>query len=186
VRRDGRTGAALDVNAASGNENKIETAGVDIDISYETALGSGDLYVAFSGNYLDKYNITGIETGDTQYLAGEILFPEIRYNLNVSYTIDKFNVYWQMRYWDETKDRNDNSLMTESLNTIDAQYYNDVRFSYQFNENANTYLGVKNVFDEQPPLLTADHKYQQAGTLSNGTAYDLVGRYFYAGLTLSF
>ena len=30
VRRDGRTGAALDVNAASGNENKIETAGVDI------------------------------------------------------------------------------------------------------------------------------------------------------------
>ena len=186
VRRDGRTGAALDVNAASGNENKIETAGVDIDISYETALGSGDLYVAFSGNYLDKYNITGIETGDTQYLAGEILFPEIRYNLNVSYTIDKFNVYWQMRYWDETKDRNDNSLITESLNTIDAQYYNDVRFSYQFNENANTYLGVKNVFDEQPPLLTADHKYQQAGTLSNGTAYDLVGRYFYAGLTLSF
>ena len=186
VRRDGRTGAALDVNAASGNENKIETAGVDIDISYETELGSGDLYVAFSGNYLDKYNITGIETGDTQYLAGEILFPEIRYNLNVSYTIDKFNVYWQMRYWDETKDRNDNSLMTESLNTIDAQYYNDVRFSYQFNENANTYLGVKNVFDEQPPLLTADHKYQQAGTLSNGTAYDLVGRYFYAGLTLSF
>ena len=130
MRRDGRTGAALDVNAASGNENKIETAGVDIDISYETALGSGDLYVAFSGNYLDKYNITGIETGDTQYLAGEILFPEIRYNLNVSYTIDKFNVYWQMRYWDETKDRNDNSLMTESLNTIDAQYYNDVRFSY--------------------------------------------------------
>ncbi|MCG7637761.1 TonB-dependent receptor [Alteromonas sp. CNT1-28] len=186
VRRDGRTGAALDVNAASGNENKIETAGVDIDISYETELGSGDLYVAFSGNYLDKYNITGIETGDTQYLAGEILFPEIRYNLNVSYTIDKFNVYWQMRYWDETKDRNDNSLITESLNTIDAQYYNDVRFSYQFNENANTYLGVKNVFDEQPPLLTADHKYQQAGTLSNGTAYDLVGRYFYAGLTLSF
>ena len=186
VRRDGRTGAALDVNAASGNENKIETAGVDIDISYETELGSGDLYVAFSENYLDKYNITGIETGDTQYLAGEILFPEIRYNLNVSYTIDKFNVYWQMRYWDETKDRNDNSLITESLNTIDAQYYNDVRFSYQFNENANTYLGVKNVFDEQPPLLTADHKYQQAGTLSNGTAYDLVGRYFYAGLTLSF
>lgn len=186
VRRDGRTGAALDVNAASGNENQIETAGVDIDISYETALGSGDLYVAFSGNYLDKYNITGIETGDTQYLAGEILFPEIRYNLNVSYTIDKFNVYWQMRYWDETKDRNDNSLMTESLNTIDAQYYNDIRFSYQFNENANTYLGVKNVFDEQPPLLTADHKYQQAGTLSNGTAYDLVGRYFYAGITLSF
>ncbi|MBA39591.1 MAG: hypothetical protein CL894_03480 [Dehalococcoidia bacterium] len=60
VRRDGRTGAALDVNAASGNENKIETAGVDIDISYETALGSGDLYVAFKIKEHDYFVRDGI------------------------------------------------------------------------------------------------------------------------------
>ena len=36
------------------------------------------------------------------------------------------------------------------------------------------------------PHLTAGHKYQQQGTLTNGTAYDLVGRAYYAGVKLNF
>ena len=75
VRRDGRSGAALEVNAASGNENLIETSGIDIDISYTTTLGAGDLYLGLAANFIDTYDITGIETGDTQHLAGEVLVP---------------------------------------------------------------------------------------------------------------
>lgn len=186
VHRDGRSGAALEVNSASGNENKIETNGFDIDISYVTTLGSGELVLGFAANILDTYDITGIETGDTQNLAGEVLFPELRYNLNTSYTINDFNVYWQLRYWDETKDRNDNTVLTEDLNSIDSRFYNDVRFSYTFTDNINAYLGVTNLFDEQPPHLTANHKYQQQGTLTNGTAFDLVGRSYYAGVKVNF
>ncbi|WP_220767685.1 TonB-dependent siderophore receptor, partial [Shewanella sp. MBTL60-007] len=186
VRRDGRSGAALDVNAASGNENLIETRGFDLDVSYVTDIGSGDLYLGLAANYLDTYDITGIETGDTQHLAGEVLFPKLRYNINASYTINDFNVYWQLRYWDETKDRNDNTIMTEELNSVDSRIYNDVRFSYNFTENFNGYFGVKNLFDEQPPHLTANHKYQQQGTTTNGTAFDLVGRGYYAGIKLDF
>ncbi|MCH2055531.1 MAG: TonB-dependent receptor [Thalassotalea sp.] len=186
VRRDGRSGAALEVNAASGNENIIATSGIDIDVSYETTLADGSLYVGFAANYLDKYDITGKESGDTQNLAGEVLFPELRFNVNASYTYDDFNVYWQLRYWDATKDRNDNTIMTEELNSVGSQMYNDIRFSYTFNENTNAYFGISNVFDKQPPLLTANHKYQQQGTLTNGTAFDLTGRAFYAGIKLNF
>jgi len=186
VRRDNIAGAALDVNAASGNENFFETSGVDIDISYVTNVGDGELYVALAANFLDTYDVTGIETGDTQNLAGEVLFPELRYNVNASYTLNEFNVYWQLRYWDETKDRNDNSVLTEELNSIDSRFYNDVRFSYKVTDNINTYFGVTNVFDEQPPHLTANHKYQQQGTLTNGTAFDLTGRAYYAGVKVDF
>jgi len=186
VRRDGRSGAALEVNAASGNENLIETKGLDIDVSYMTDLGDGDLYVGFAANILDTYSITGLETGDKQELAGEVLFPELRFNINASYTINDFNVYWQLRYWDEAKDRNDNTVLTEDLNSIDSQVYNDVRFSYNLTNQINAYFGITNLFDEQPPHLTAGHKYQQQGTLTNGTAYDLVGRAYYAGVKLNF
>lgn len=186
VRRDGRAGAALDVNSASGNENIFETNGLDIDVSYVTEMGKGDLYVGLTANILDEYNITGIESGDTQNLAGEVLFPELRFNINASYTINDLNVYWQLRYWDETKDRNDNTAMTESLNSVDSKVYNDVRVSYNITDNANAYVGVTNLFDEQPELLTANHKYQQQGTLTNGTAFDLTGRAFYAGVKFNF
>lgn len=186
VVRDGRSGAALEVNAASGNENLIETRGVDIDLAYEGDVGAGQLFLGLSANLLDKYDITGIESGDTQNLAGEVLFPELRFNVNASYTVDQFNVYWQLRYWDETKDRNDNTKMSEELNTIESMVYNDLRVSYNIMEKTNLFVGVTNLFDEQPPLLTATHKYQQQGTLTNGTAYDLSGRQFYAGVKMSF
>ncbi|MBB1316717.1 TonB-dependent receptor [Shewanella sp. SR43-4] len=186
VRRDGRSGAALDVNSASGNENIIKTSGFDLDISYQTSFDIGDLYLGLAANYIDEYSITGIESGDTQHLEGEVLFPKLRFNMNASYSIENFNLYWQLRYWDSTKDRNDNSLMTDELNEIESRTYHDARISYSFSDSVNAYFGIKNIFDKQPPQLTQTHKYYQVGTLTNGTAYDLFGRSFYAGLKLNF
>ena len=186
VRRDNRAGAALDVNSASGNENIFETKGLDIDVSYVTELYSGELYLGFAANILDTYDITGIETGDTQNLAGEVLFPELRFNINASYAVNEFDIYWQLRYWDETKDRNDNTVLSDELNSVDSRVYNDVRVSYNLTENVNAYFGITNLFDEQPPSLTANHKYQQEGTLTNGTAFDLTGRAYYAGIKVNF
>ena len=186
VRRDGRTGAALDVNAASGNENIIETKGIDFESSYETILGAGELYLSFAANYLKQYDITGIASGDVLQLGGEVLFPKIRFNLSTSYTVADWNVYWQLRYWDNTKDRNNNKIMTESLNSVPSRIYNDLRLSYQFTPQINSHFGINNLFDVTPPLLTANHKYQQQGTLTNGTAFDLTGRAFYAGVHIKF
>lgn len=186
VVRDGRSGAALEVNSASGNENIIETSGIDLEIAYETSLGEGDFYIGLSANFLDKYDITGIESGDTQHLAGELMYPELRFNISTSYSIEKLNVYWQLRYWDETKDRNDNTVLSEELNTIDSVVYNDIRFSYNLLDNTDLFFGVNNMFDVQPQELTANHKYQQAGTLTNGSAFNLTGREYYAGVKVHF
>ena len=88
-----------------------------------------------------------------------------------------------MAWYDVT---DDNTVLTEELNSIDSQVYNDVRFSYNLTNQINAYFGITNLFNEQPPHLTAGHKYQQQGTLTNGTAYDLVGRAYYAGVKLNF
>ena len=186
VIRDGKSGAALAVNSSTNNENTIETSGFDLEASYETDIGGGALFTGLSLNYLDNYSITGIETGDVSDLTGELLFPDFTFNLNTSYTIDDINIYWQLRYRAETVLKNDNTADSAELNSADAIIYNDLRVSYSILEESSVYVGINNVFDEQPKLIGANQKYHNVGTNSNGIAYDLTGRQLYAGIIVKF
>ncbi len=186
VIRDGKSGAALAVNSSTNNENTIETSGFDLEASYETNIGSGSLFTGLSLNYLDNYSITGIETGDVSDLTGELLFPDFTFNLNTSYTIDDINIYWQLRYRAATVLKNDNTADSAALNSADAIVYNDLRVSYSILEESSVYVGINNVFDEQPKLIGANQKYHNVGTNSNGIAYDLTGRQLYAGIIVKF
>lgn len=179
-------GPVLDVRAAANNEDTIETSGVDVEASYFfDELGGGDLLISFGANFLIEFDVTG-RAGDKQDLAGEVLFPETRFNLNFDYNINNFNVFSQVRYRGETKDRNDNTIHTEALNDIDSVVYVDLRGSYQFNDSVSAYIGANNLFDETPPAMGFTHKYFQQAVNTNGTAFDTVGRQWYAGITATF
>jgi iron complex outermembrane receptor protein len=186
VERDGNSGAALSVNSSTNNENTIETSGLDFEVSYETNMGSGSLFTGLSLNYLDNYSITGIETGDVSNLTGELLFPEFAFTLNTSYSINDFNIYWQLRYRAETVLNNDNTADSDALNTADAIVYNDLNVTYTVFEDSSVYFGINNLFDEQPKVIGSNQNYHNVGTNSNGIAYDLTGRQFYAGIKVKF
>jgi iron complex outermembrane receptor protein len=186
VERDGNSGAALSVNSSTNNENMIDTSGFDFEASYETSLGEGMFFTGLSLNYLDNYSITDIETGEVEDLTGELLFPKVKFNLNTSYTIHDINIYWQLRFRGESELNNTNTADSEALNSVDAVVYNDIRVSYNLLEDSSVYIGVNNMFDEQPRVIGSNQKYHQAGTNSNGTAFDLTGRQIYAGVILTF
>ena len=186
VFRSVNTGAALDVFATANNEDTIETSGIDLEASYLfDDLGGGDLLISFGANFLADYEVTG-SAGDKQDLAGEVLFPETRFNLNFDYNINDFSVFSQVRFRGETKDRNDNTIHTAALNDIDSVMYVDLRGSYQLNDSVNLYIGSNNLFDETPPAMGFTHKYFQQANNTNGTAFDTVGRQWYAGITANF
>lgn len=186
VERDGNSGAALAVNSSTNNENIIDTSGFDLEISYETTLGGGVLFTGMSLNYLDNFSITDIETGEVTDLTGELLYPDIKFNLNTSYTINDINIYWQLRFRGETVLNNTNTSDSYELNSVDSVVYNDIRVSYSLLEDSSVYMGVNNLFDEQPQVIGSNQRYHQAGTNSNGTAFDLTGRQIYAGIILKF
>lgn len=186
VFRDVNSGPVLDVRATANNEDTIETSGIDLEASYYfDELGAGDLLVSFGANFLTEFDVTG-SAGDRQDLSGEVLFPETRFNLNFDYNINDFNVFSQVRYRSSTKDRNDNTTQTAGLNDIDAATYVDLRGSYRISDTVSAYIGANNLFDEAPPTMGFSHKYFQQGVNSNGTAFDTVGRQWYAGLRASF
>jgi iron complex outermembrane receptor protein len=179
-------GPVLDVFAAANNEDTIETTGIDVEASYLfDDLGGGDLLVSLGANFLTEFDVTG-SAGDKQDLAGEVLYPETRFNLNFDYNINDFNIFSQVRYRGETKDRNDNTIHTEALNNIDSVLYVDLRGGYQFSDSVSAYIGANNLFDETPPEMGFTHKYFQQAVNTNGTAFDTVGTQWYAGFTATF
>lgn len=182
VRRDIRSGAALDVHAFSNNENDIRTSGLDVEVSYAAELGAGSLALGLSANYLNEYEIVGIVGGDRQDRTGEVLYPDLRFTLNASYTLNRANLYWQLRYWDGTRFENGATGRTDAFNSFGARVYNDLRLGYRVGESLELYLGGNNLLDEDPPLMGERPPYGQKCCNSNGTAYDLTGRQWYAGI----
>ncbi|MGI9287442.1 MAG: TonB-dependent receptor plug domain-containing protein [Pseudomonadales bacterium] len=185
VFRDPNSGPVLDVNGIANNEDTIETSGLDLEVSYVLDVGPGSLYMGLGANYLDTYEVTGL-AGDKQDFKGEVLFPELRFNVNLSYDLNNFNVYTQLRYWDETVDRNDDNPHNSDLNEFDSIVYVDLRASFQITDSFNVYIGTNNLFDEDPEDMGFTHKYFQQGTNTNGTAFDTTGRQWYAGIKSSF
>jgi len=186
VFRDPNSGPVLDVRGIANNEDTIETSGFDFEVSYLIdELGPGSLQLSLSANYLDKFDVTGV-AGDKQDLKGEVLYPELMFNINLSYDVNDFNVYSQLRYRDDTEDRNANTVHNANMNKIDSVLYVDLQGSFQVTDSFKVYIGANNLFDEKPADLGFMHKYFQQGTNTNGTAFDTTGRQWYAGVKMSF
>jgi len=61
--------------------------------------------------------------------------------------------------------------------------YHAVRLSYRVNERFQFYAGIDNVFDADPRILR--NTFGSTGSAA-GTAWDYIGRYFYAGAVVDF
>jgi len=186
VIRDVNRGPLLEVYSITNNEDKMETSGIDLEASVDFGgVGPGELTLTAIANFLTEFKVIG-SAGDVQDLQGEVLYPETRAVLNAIYDINSFNLFAQIRYRSETKDRNNNSVQDDRLNTMDSETYLDLRGAYNFGNGLNVYLGVNNAFDTQPPSMGFSHKYYQQAINSNGTAFDTVGRQIYLGLNFAF
>jgi outer membrane receptor protein involved in Fe transport len=78
---------------------------------------------------------------------------------------------------------------------IDAQHYFDLATTYRFGDHYEFRLGVNNILDNDPPLVTSGSGIREGSNLCpagpcNGNTYpgtwDALGRYIYAGVTLDF
>lgn len=190
--RDSR-GALTEVHSGTSNENNIDTSGLDTEINYLVDVGPGTFKAQLVWNYTREYVTTGIIDGDSEDSVGEILTPRHRANLNLSYGLDDLSVSWKMRYWASVVDSkfkyNYNFSDYEALttyNSVGAVIYHDVNARYNFADGIEAYIGVNNLFNKQPPMLPQGTVYGDTGTNTASTAYDVTGRYYYAGVSVKF
>jgi outer membrane receptor protein involved in Fe transport len=189
-------GAATEVDSSQSNENDLAVAGIDVDIQYNTEVSEwvdswrGSFSSSVLYNFQEENEQTGIVSGLTDDFVGEVLTPEHRWVASSTYSLDNLAVTWRMRFWDEVQDNNEASdggrLFGSPLNDLDSVWYHDLQAAYDINDNINVYFGINNVFDEDPEVLGQATNYGATGLNTAPEAYDILGRRYYAGISVDF
>jgi iron complex outermembrane recepter protein len=202
-------GYTIDLNRNIGG---VKTSGIDVNASYSHEVGSlGTMGLSFVGTYVDKFIVNnGLSAAyDCAGLYGPTCSdlaktpsapsPKWRHNARVSLnTPSGFGFSLQWRYINAVKFEglSKNPVLTgltyAGSNSIAAQNYFDLSTTMRFADKFTFRLGVNNILDRQPPLVTTGNPANGANngcaTGCNGntftSVYDSLGRYIYAGITL--
>lgn len=199
------------------NVGELQTKGIEVGASYSMSLGGlGRLSLNMNGTYLDSYKVNnGLTTpydcaglyGPTCSIGGSTdagaPLPEWRHKLRATLqTQDGPSISVQWRHIgpvhaETTTDQPslagdfnfDPGTRLKPFNYIDASATFTVGSAYTLR------LGVNNVFDLEPPLVTSGNAGRGGSNLCptgpcNGNTYpatyDALGRYLFAGITLNF
>ena len=180
------------------NTGSLETAGIDINADYRTTIGSNKLKWEFVGTYLDKYVIQPLSGGFTYDCAGFYgttcgsPTSSFRFNTNLKLTTAKdFSLTVRWRYQNATKvDKlsSDVDLAGDSPaidQHIGAQSNFDLLFALPIKDSMTLRIGVNNVFDRDPPLISQTSISGGNGNSYPGT-FDYLGRNVFINLSADF
>jgi len=191
------------------NVGGIETSGFDFSASYSHQLGNiGTLSASFIGTYLDEYlTDNGIApqydcagyygtvcSGGT--VASLSPLPKWRHKLRTTLQMDNgigVSLQWRLVGKVKHEHHSNDEALTGAIpqlgGIMKAQHYFDLAVTWAFRDNYNFRLGVNNLFDNDPPLVTSSQGSCPAGPCNGNTypgMWDTLGRYVYLGATLDF
>jgi len=188
------------VNNQTTNTGSFSSAGVDINADYRTTIGNNKLKWEFVGTYLDKYVSQPITGGFTYDCAGFYGItcgnpnPKYRFNTNLKLTTANdfgFTVRW--RYLGgvtvDTLSADPDLASPGAAPTVDekikAQSYFDLLFALPIKDSMTLRIGVNNIFDRDPPIISQASLGGGNGNTYPGT-YDYLGRNVFINLSADF
>jgi len=197
------------VNDLPTNVGGIKTNGFDVNTSYSQRLGRvGNLSLTFLGTYLRKYvTDNGIsEPYDCAGYYGSLCsggtvssgapMPKWKHKLRATLQMP-FGLGLSAQWRHVGRVKNERLSDNPSLNgtppllgaTIAAQDYFDLASTFNLGDHYNFRLGVNNLLDRKPPLVSSSGGACPSGPCNGNTypgSYDALGRYLYAGVTVNF
>ena len=155
------------------NSGTLKTTGVDLGLQLGFDLERfGKLDFNVSATYTDEYEFDGTDyVGLTSQNFGTL--PSLRAYGRSTWTVGDatMSLAWQ---------RINGGTEQISGQEIPSVDYFDLGGRYAFGGKSEVYVGVNNVLDEEPPLIRNQLNNTDVHT------YELLGRYYYAGLRLRF
>ncbi len=167
--------------------------GIDFEVGYTGSisdygkLGTRVVYtrVIQRDDFLDPAH-----PNDADQVLFELGDPQDAFNWSTDFSTSKFKFGYQMRYIGHMViNAAENVFSVDGNPPQNADYaskkwypaviYHDIRAAYDITEKVNAYLGIDNLSDRVPPLgLT--------GAGEGSGMYDVRGRYWYAGVKMTF
>jgi iron complex outermembrane receptor protein len=160
------------------NLGKIETKGVDFDISYGLELPLvGPANLSFLGNYVLDYIETDPNGREKQ--NGFLGIPNFKGRIQTRLQpTDDLSLNFTSRYVGGAKIRDRREQMLP-FDNVPSVWYLDTSARYSIDENYSVSFGVRNLGDKRPPFVVN-------GTNAAGGTYDFLGRYYFARISASF
>ena len=189
------------------NIGSVHTRGIEVNGSYSYNLrGLGSLSASLIGTYLNKLET---DNGLTEkydcvgYYGATCGTPAPKWRHKARLTLQMpvgIGISAQWRYFGPVNVDYKNPSATTAGTFFDfgshlkSQSYFDLATTFTVGSQYNLRIGVNNIFDKQPPLITSgdasgNHSACPAATCNGNTfpaVYDALGRYLYAGITLNF
>ncbi len=194
----------VSVRSPALNLDQLRTSGVDIEANYSLPLDRigktlpGTLSFRLLASYLDRLTRTdtfGTVTDTAGLNGGErVATPSWQGSFSALYRSDPWTFFVQERYISSGKQQTlsnppytsgtgPNSL---DINHVPTRWYTDVTVRYAVSKGVEIYGTVNNLFDQDPPQAPTRAGLPFIIFPTNGTLYDVVGRYFTAGVKLGF
>jgi iron complex outermembrane receptor protein len=184
-------GTITQINQTYLNIGQFKTSGSDIELRYSTLLPgrAGRLTFRALSTFVDHLQASdGAQLTDVAGAVGIDSggLPHWRANGNVDYEVGKFGAFLNVRYIGAGK--YNNYFTAADLDNIDipAVWYFNGSVRYTLGERAQgveIYGGINNIFDKAPPITPQNFIEPWA---TNPQLYDVVGRFFYAGIRAHF
>lgn len=165
-----------------GVSNKLQTRGLDFSYSYAQPLGEKTT-LSLSGNvtYLADYKFNGVQQA-TFATADFGTLPEFKANSRLTFDHDAFSISLNWQFIGESTDTAGDLSDPSDFVKIKSESYFDLNASFKASDNFEFFGGLQNMFDNQPPVVTAGF----AATNTDENLYDVIGRRFFVGAKMSF
>jgi iron complex outermembrane recepter protein len=189
----------ISVSTESLNVANTLTHGIDTELNYNFDIGSlvpdapGNVLIRLLGSYqpeLSTQTVAGSPYTVSAGVAGlNILstgISKIRANAQAGYSVAGFNVIVDERWMSSISPYA--AGIASTIPGVPAYSYTDLTLKYKLgvgNGNLEPFLSIQNIFDKQPPNIGTNPSVPGLFyPVPNG--YDVVGRYFTAGVRMKF
>ncbi len=183
------------------NTGSATAKGVDVNLDWRAPIGENTLKGSLVGTYTDTAAFQPLTGGFSYNCAGYYGLtcnnptPKWKHSTNVQFvTANDFAFTLRWRYVGKVKadftspdpDLNSPGAGAKIDEVLKAENYFDVLFSVPLKDTIGFRLGINNILDNDPPLISQ----ATLGGFGNGNVfpgtYDHLGRYVFVGLTADF
>lgn len=186
------SGALVSINAGLRNLALHSVRGADFSISQRLDMADGVLDLNYVASYVDEKIFAVGGTSAAINCVGQFNLPiggdacsrpvtKLKHRATASWTRGSLTAQLTWRHLSKATDgRTDQDFFVEE---IDAFNYFELSSNYAFNNGLTATIGVRNLFDEAPPVLDMWNSWE-ANTFPN--LYDVFGRSIFARLKYTF
>lgn len=195
ITRDPSTHVLTAVRNNTFNAATESEAGLDVQANYQLPLSRignklpGTVNLQVSWSHLFSHDFLARAGAVVDHRQGQVGDFKDRYDVGLAYGLGQLTLSWEARIYGPALA--DTTIASTSpfaaANHIPAIAYNDLQANFALpGGRYSLSLGMKNLFDQQPPLITTPARTVPGDYPTVTAVYDTRGRFFYTTASIKF